>query len=84
MSDKELNGGGYTVVPVITTCTSKLAMPLIVDDTLSVITACTDCPWFRVAPSLFHVILIGPLASGGSQLVFVILSSSCLSHVFLM
>jgi hypothetical protein len=58
-------------VPVITALTLKLVKPLALEDTESVMVA--DRTWFAaiVAPSLFQVMVIGPLAVVGFQFVFV-------------
>ena len=51
-------------------------MPVMLDDTLSVITAEVDCPGDNVAPSLFQVMVTGPLALVGFQFPVVMLSVS--------
>jgi hypothetical protein len=49
-------------------------MPEMPEDTLRVITAGVDCPGVSVAPSLFQLIVIGPLAFAGFQLLVVMLN----------
>ncbi len=49
-------------------------MPVMLDDTLSVITAAVDCPGVSTVPSLFQLMVIGPLALTGFQLLVVMLS----------
>jgi hypothetical protein len=51
-------------------------MPVMLDETLSVITAAVDCPGDSVVPPLFQVMLIGPSALIGLQFPVVMLSAS--------
>jgi hypothetical protein len=54
--------------------TPKFVMPVMLDATLSVMTAATDCPGVSTVPSLFQFMVIGPLAFTGLQLLVVMLS----------
>jgi hypothetical protein len=61
-------------VPVMTASTLNVVRLVTLEDTESVTVA--DRTWFAasLAPSLFHVMVIGPFAVGGFQFVFVRLS----------
>ncbi len=51
-------------------------MPTSLEDTDSVKVAIVDCPGESIVPSLFHVIVIGPFAPAGLQLLVVMLRFS--------
>jgi hypothetical protein len=63
--------------------TLKVVIPLMLDDTLNVSVAVATAPAVSVVPSLFHVMVIGPLALVGFQLVLVMLSVIWTEPVFL-
>jgi hypothetical protein len=54
----------------------KLVMPLMLGDTVSVRGAAVDCPGFRSVFSWVHVMVIGPFALAGLQLLVVMLRLS--------
>jgi hypothetical protein len=54
--------------------TLKDVIPVMLEDTDSVIVAAVDCPDVRVVPLLFQVIVSGPLALVGFQLLAAMLS----------
>jgi len=58
-------------VPLMFIWTLKLVMSTILEDTVRVKVAATDCPGMRSVPSWFHVIVIGPFALAGLQLLVV-------------
>jgi hypothetical protein len=62
--------------PEIMIWTLKFETSIMLDDTLSVITAAVDCPGVSLAVSLSHVTVIGPLALTGFQLVVVRLNDN--------
>jgi hypothetical protein len=63
--------------------TLKVVMLLILDDALNVNVAATDAPVLNVAPCLFQVKVIGPLALVGFQFVVVMLNVTWVLPVFL-
>jgi hypothetical protein len=58
-------------MPVMFIWTLKLVMSAILEDTVKVRVAATDCPGWSLVPCWFHVMVIGPFALGGLQLVVV-------------
>jgi hypothetical protein len=60
-------------VPEISILTLKDVMPVMLDDTLSVMVAAVDMPGASTVASLFQDMVIGPLALGGLQLLVVML-----------
>jgi hypothetical protein len=63
--------------------TLKVVMPLVLGDAVNVSVAAVDCPTASVVPCLFHVIVSGPLASGGFQFVVDMLKVIWVLPVFL-
>jgi hypothetical protein len=51
--------------------TLKLVMSLMLEDTVKVRVAAVDAPGWSIVPCWFHVMVIGPFALGGLQLVVV-------------
>jgi hypothetical protein len=56
--------------------TVKLVMSTMLEDTVRVRVAAVDCPGWSLVPSLSHVMVIGPFALGGFQLLVVMLRVS--------
>jgi hypothetical protein len=56
--------------------TLKLVMPDMLEDTVRVRVAAVDCPGWRSVLCRFHVMVIGPFALAGLQLVVVMLRIS--------
>jgi hypothetical protein len=63
-------------VPVMDIWTLKLLMSLMLEETVKVRVADTDCPGVRSVFCWFHVMVIGPFALAGLQLVVVMLRVS--------
>ena len=63
--------------------TLKFVMSLMLEDTVRVKVAATDCPGESFVPSLIHAMVIGPFALAGFQLVVVMLRVSARPPVFL-
>jgi hypothetical protein len=63
---------GIYPVPVITMSTLNVVIPLMLDETLSVIVAAATWLAVNVVPSLSQVAVIGPLAFVGLQFALVI------------
>ena len=51
--------------------TLKFVMPTSLEDTVRVRVAVVDCPGVSLVPSRFHVMVIGPFALAGLQLLVV-------------
>jgi hypothetical protein len=49
--------------------TLKLVVSTMLEDTVRVRVAAVDCPGWSLVPSLSHVMVIGPFALGGVQLL---------------
>ena len=60
-------------------CTLKLVTSAMLEDTVRVRVAAVDCPGKSLVPSWFHVMVIGPFALAGLQLVVVMLRVSARS-----
>jgi hypothetical protein len=56
--------------------TVKLVMSTMLEDTVRVRVAATDCPGWRSVPPRFHVMVTGPFALAGLQLLVVMLRVS--------
>ena len=56
--------------------TVKLVMSTMLEDTVRVRVAAVDIPGWSLVPSWFHVIVIGPLAFAGFQLLVVMFKAS--------
>lgn len=63
--------------------TLKFVMSAMLEDTVRVRAAVVDCPGESLMPSWFHVMVIGPFALAGLQLLVVMLRVSERSPVFL-
>lgn len=70
-------------VPVITMLTLKSVTPLMLDDTVSVTVAAIELPALNTWLCLFQLMLIGPLAATGFQLLVVMLRVIGVLPVFL-
>jgi hypothetical protein len=70
-------------VPETLILTLKVVMSLMLDETLNVKVALNELPGLNDAPSLFQLMVMGPFALSGIQLVAVMLSVNVTSHVFL-
>jgi hypothetical protein len=56
--------------------TLKFVMSAMLEDTVRVRVAVVDCPGESLVPSWFHVMVIGPFALAGLQLLVVMLGVS--------
>ena len=56
--------------------TLKLVMSTMLEDTVRVRVAAVDVPGWSLVPSWFHVMVIGPFALGGFQLLVVMFKDS--------
>ena len=56
--------------------TLKFVTSAILEDTVRVKTAATDCPGLSLVPPWFHVRVIGPFAPTGVQLLVAMLNAS--------
>ena len=63
-------------MPVMHIWTLKLVMSTMFEDTVRVRVAVVDAPGWRSVPSWFHVMVTGPFALAGLQLVVVMLRVS--------
>jgi hypothetical protein len=63
-------------VPVMHILTLKLVMLTMLEDTVRVRVAAVDAPGWRSVPSRFQVMVIGPFALAGLQLVVVMFRDS--------